>query len=45
MSLLIVGLDVTIVNVALPTIARDLAGDTADLQWTIDSSHTPPLAS
>ncbi len=37
MSLLIVGLDVTIVNVALPSIKRDLHASISGLQWTIDA--------
>jgi EmrB/QacA subfamily drug resistance transporter len=37
MSLLIVGLDVTIVNVALPAIHRSLHASVAGLQWTIDA--------
>jgi EmrB/QacA subfamily drug resistance transporter len=37
MSLLIVGLDVTILNVALPSIQRDLHTSTSGLQWTIDA--------
>ncbi|WP_412539381.1 MFS transporter [Longispora sp. K20-0274] len=37
MSLLIVGLDNTIVNVALPSIQREFHATVADLQWTIDS--------
>ncbi|HTW19343.1 MAG TPA: MFS transporter [Mycobacteriales bacterium] len=37
MSLLIVGLDVTIVNVALPVIGRDLHGSISGLQWTLDA--------
>jgi EmrB/QacA subfamily drug resistance transporter len=43
MSLLIVGMDNTIVNVALPSIARSLHGTLSDLQWTIDS-YTVVLA-
>ena len=35
-SLFIVGLDSTVVNVALPTIGRDLHASVAGLQWTID---------
>ena len=35
MSLLIVGLDVTAVNVALPSIGRGLDADVSDLQWTV----------
>src|SRR5512142_2409554 len=30
-------LDITIVNVALPTIARDLKASFSDLQWVVDS--------
>lgn len=36
-ALLITGLDNTIVNVALPTIQRDLRASTAELQWVVDS--------
>ncbi len=44
MSLLIVGLDVTIVNVALPSIGRDFHSPVSGLQWTIDA-YTLVLAS
>jgi len=44
MSLLIVGLDVTIVNVALPSIGRDLDASVSGLQWTVDA-YTLVLAS
>jgi EmrB/QacA subfamily drug resistance transporter len=44
MSLLIVGLDVTIVNVALPSIGRDFHAPLSGLQWTIDA-YTLVLAS
>jgi EmrB/QacA subfamily drug resistance transporter len=44
MSLLIVGLDVTIVNVALPSIQTDLHASVSGLQWTIDA-YTLVLAS
>jgi EmrB/QacA subfamily drug resistance transporter len=37
MSLLLVGMDVTIVNVALPSIRRDLNVSLSGLQWTIDA--------
>ncbi|HEX3788785.1 MAG TPA: MFS transporter [Pseudonocardiaceae bacterium] len=37
MSLLIVGLDNTIVNVALPSIQRELSASVSSLQWTIDA--------
>src|ERR1700710_1006643 len=44
MSLLIVGLDVTIVNVALPSIRSDFHASVSQLQWTIDA-YTLVLAS
>src|ERR1700729_983337 len=44
MSLFIVGLDSTIVNVALPSIQRDLHTSVAGLQWVIDA-YTLVLAS
>jgi EmrB/QacA subfamily drug resistance transporter len=44
MSLLIVSMDNTIVNVALPSIRRDLHSSLAGLQWTIDA-YTIVLAS
>ncbi len=37
LSLFIVGLDATIVNVALPSIGRDLHASVSGLQWTIDA--------
>jgi len=37
MSLLLVSLDVTIVNVALPSIHRELHASLSDLQWTLDA--------
>jgi len=37
LSLLLVGMDVTIVNVALPSIRRDLHVSLSGLQWTIDA--------
>ena len=36
-SLFLVGIDVTIVNIALPTIRRDLHSSLSGLQWVIDS--------
>jgi EmrB/QacA subfamily drug resistance transporter len=44
MSLLIVGLDTTIVNVALPAIRRELHASVTGLQWTVDA-YTLVLAS
>ena len=44
MSLLIVGLDSTIVNVALPSIRNDLHASVSGLQWVIDA-YTLVLAS
>ncbi|MFG1694903.1 MFS transporter [Nonomuraea sp. NPDC049309] len=43
MSLFIVGLDVTIVNIALPSIRRDLDTSVSGLQWIIDA-YTVVLA-
>jgi EmrB/QacA subfamily drug resistance transporter len=37
MSLLVVGMDVTIVNVALPSIQRDLHATVSGLQWILDA--------
>ena len=36
-SVLVVGLDLTVLNLALPTIAADLHASTSDLQWVSDS--------
>ncbi len=44
LSLLIVGLDTTIVNVALPAIRRDLSASVTGLQWIVDA-YTLVLAS
>ncbi|MEU2924757.1 MFS transporter [Streptomyces sp. NPDC007251] len=44
MSLLIVSLDNTVLNVALPSLQRDLHASTSGLQWTIDA-YTLVLAS
>jgi EmrB/QacA subfamily drug resistance transporter len=44
MSLFIVGLDNTIVNIALPSLRRDLGASTSGLQWIIDA-YTLVLAS
>ena len=37
LSLLVIVIDTTIVNVALPTLARDLRASTAGLQWIVDA--------
>ncbi|RST05304.1 DHA2 family efflux MFS transporter permease subunit [Streptomyces sp. WAC05374] len=44
MSLLIVSLDNTVLNVALPSMRRELRTDVAGMQWTIDA-YTLVLAS
>jgi MFS family permease len=44
MSLFIVGLDNTIVNIALPSLRTDLGASVSGLQWTIDA-YTLVLAS
>jgi EmrB/QacA subfamily drug resistance transporter len=44
MSLLIVGMDATIVNVALPSIRRELGASVVSLQWTT-AGYTVVLAS
>jgi len=36
-SLMVIGLDNTILNVALPTLARQLHASTSSLQWMVDS--------
>lgn len=36
-SLLVIGIDNTILNVALPTLGRDLHASTSGLQWIVDS--------
>ena len=33
----VISVDATIVNVALPTLSRDLGADTAQLQWIVDA--------
>lgn len=37
LSLVLIGIDNTILNVALPTLVTDLDATTADLQWIVDS--------
>ena len=44
LGFLVIQLDVTIVNVALPTIQNDIGGTTAGLQWVVDG-YTLALAS
>ena len=44
LSLFVVGVDSTIVNIALPSIQRSFGASTAGLQWTIDG-YTVVLAS
>src|ERR1039458_6069655 len=36
-SVLVVGLDLTVLNLALPTISNDLHASTSDLQWVSDA--------
>jgi EmrB/QacA subfamily drug resistance transporter len=43
-SLFIVGLDITVVNIALPSIGRDLHAGISGLQWTVDA-YTVVMAS
>jgi EmrB/QacA subfamily drug resistance transporter len=44
LSLFIVGLDITVVNVALPSIGQELHAGVSGLQWTVDA-YTVVLAS
>src|SRR5918997_1399998 len=44
LSLFMVGLDITIVNVALPTLGSELGAGISELQWTVDA-YTVALAS
>src|SRR3954447_22592725 len=44
MSLFIVGLDITVVNVALPSIGGELNADISGLQWTV-GAYTVVMAS
>ena len=37
LSLMVIGVDNTILNVALPTLVRDLGATTSELQWIVDS--------
>jgi EmrB/QacA subfamily drug resistance transporter len=44
LSLFMVGLDITVVNIALPSIERDLDASISGLQWTV-SAYTVVMAS
>ena len=44
LSLFIVGLDITVVNIALPSIGRDLDAGISGLQWTV-GAYTVVMAS
>src|SRR5881628_3830788 len=37
LSLMVIGVDNTILNVALPTLVRDLGASTSQLQWIVDA--------
>src|SRR6202048_4545094 len=37
LSVFVISVDATIVNVALPTLSRQLDADTAHLQWIVDA--------
>jgi MFS family permease len=37
LSLLVIGVDNTILNVALPTLERDLGASASQLQWIVDA--------
>ena len=37
LSVFVISVDATIVNVALPTLSRELDADTAELQWIVDA--------
>src|SRR5918996_935781 len=37
LSLVVIGMDNTILNVALPTLARDLRASASELQWMVDA--------
>ena len=37
LSVFVISVDATIVNVALPTLSRELGADTAQLQWIVDA--------
>src|SRR3982074_3132922 len=37
LSVFVISVDATVVNVALPTLSRELDADTAQLQWIVDT--------
>ena len=37
LSLVVIGMDNTILNVALPTLVRDLDASASELQWIVDA--------
>ena len=37
LSLVVIGLDITILNVAIPTLQRELRATAADLQWILNA--------
>ena len=37
LGVFVISVDATIVNVALPTLSRELGADTAQLQWIVDA--------
>src|SRR3982074_87400 len=37
LAVFVISVDATIVNVALPTLSRELSADTAQLQWIVDA--------
>lgn len=41
LSVLVIGMDATVLNVALPTLAADLHATTGDLQWIVDAYMVP----
>ncbi|GAB3135540.1 DHA2 family efflux MFS transporter permease subunit [Microbispora hainanensis] len=41
LSALVIGMDATVLNVALPTLAADLHASTGDLQWIVDAYLIP----
>ncbi|MEU6427413.1 MFS transporter [Microbispora sp. NPDC046973] len=41
LSALVIGMDATVLNVALPTLAADLHATTGDLQWIVDAYMVP----